>query len=87
MATKTALAPPTDAPPNNAPANDASTNSATTDALISRRGVFMKLGILFNALAATVVAVPIVGFLFSSITRGRERLSLLGARWKGKRIS
>src|ERR1700736_5978588 len=38
---------------------------------ISRRGFFMKLGILFNGLAAAVVAVPIVGFLFSSITRGR----------------
>lgn len=56
MATKPALVLPTD---------------ATTDATISRRGFFMKLGILFNALAATVVAVPMVGFLFSSITRGR----------------
>jgi menaquinol-cytochrome c reductase iron-sulfur subunit len=50
--------------------NDAP-NRAAADATISRRGFFMKLGILFNALAATVVAVPIVGFLFSSITRGR----------------
>ena len=41
------------------------------DATLSRRGFFMKLGILFNALAASVVAVPIVGFLFSSIARGR----------------
>jgi Rieske Fe-S protein len=56
MATKPALAPPT---------------NATADAGISRRGFFMKLGILFNALAASVVAVPIVGFLFSSIARGR----------------
>ncbi len=56
MATKPALAPPTD---------------ATTDATISRRGFFMKLGILFNGLAAGVLAVPIVGFLLSSITRGR----------------
>jgi menaquinol-cytochrome c reductase iron-sulfur subunit len=38
---------------------------------ISRRGFFTKLGILFNGLAATVLAVPIVGFLASSITRGR----------------
>jgi menaquinol-cytochrome c reductase iron-sulfur subunit len=38
---------------------------------ISRRGFFMKLGILFNGLAAALVAVPIVGFLFSSITHGR----------------
>jgi menaquinol-cytochrome c reductase iron-sulfur subunit len=60
MATK-----PAPAPPNVTP------TKATTDATISRRGFFMKLGILFNALAATVVAVPIVGFLLSSITRGR----------------
>jgi len=56
MATKPALAPPTD---------------ATSDSTISRRGFFVKLGILFNGLAATVVAIPILGFLFSSITRGR----------------
>ena len=43
----------------------------STDATISRRGFFMKLGIVFNALAASIVAVPIVGFIFSSITRGR----------------
>jgi Rieske Fe-S protein len=46
-------------------------NDATTDATISRRGFFMKLGILFNGIAATAVAAPIVGFLLSSITRGR----------------
>jgi Rieske Fe-S protein len=38
---------------------------------ISRRGLFMKLGILFNGLVATALAVPVVGFLLSSITRGR----------------
>jgi len=38
----------------------------------SRRGFFMKLGILFNALAGLVLAVPIVRFLFSSVTRGRR---------------
>jgi len=43
----------------------------SADATISRRGFFTRLGILFNALAAAVVAVPIVGFLFSSISRGR----------------
>ena len=31
----------------------------------------MKLGILFNGFAAMVVAVPVVGFLLSSVTRGR----------------
>src|SRR6201984_3179941 len=55
MATKPALAPPTQA----------------RDATMSRRGFFVKLGILFDGLAAAVVAVPIVGFLLSSITRGR----------------
>jgi Rieske Fe-S protein len=41
------------------------------DAAISRRGFLMKLGILLNAVAASLVAVPVVGFLLSSITRGR----------------
>jgi menaquinol-cytochrome c reductase iron-sulfur subunit len=62
MATKPALAPPNNAPPDN----------ETSDRTISRRGFLMKLGILFNGLAAGVLAVPIVGFLFSSITRGRS---------------
>jgi len=38
---------------------------------ISRRGLFMKLGILFNGLVATAIAVPIVRFVLSSVTRGR----------------
>jgi menaquinol-cytochrome c reductase iron-sulfur subunit len=38
---------------------------------LSRRGFFVKLGILFNGLAAMVLAVPVVGFLLSSVTRGR----------------
>src|SRR6202051_1900061 len=38
---------------------------------ISRRGLFMKLGILFNGLVATALAVPVVRFLLSSVTRGR----------------
>ena len=43
----------------------------STDDTLSRRGFFMKLGILFNGLAAMVLAVPIVRFLLSSVTRGR----------------
>ena len=39
---------------------------------LSRRGLLMKLGILFNGVVATVIAVPIVRFLLSSITRGRS---------------
>ena len=44
----------------------------STESTISRRGFFMKLGILFNGIAAMVLAVPLGRFLFSSITRGRE---------------
>jgi Rieske Fe-S protein len=40
------------------------------DKTLSRRGLFMKMGIVFNGLAATVLAVPIVRFLLSSVTRG-----------------
>jgi len=43
----------------------------STEDTLSRRGFFMKLGILFNGFAAMVVAVPVVGFLLSSVTRGR----------------
>jgi len=43
----------------------------STDATISRRSFFMKLGILFNGLAALVLAAPIARFLLSSVTRGR----------------
>ena len=42
-----------------------------SDGTISRRGFFTKLGILFNGFAAMVLAVPIVRFLSSSVTRGR----------------
>lgn len=42
------------------------------EAAISRRGFFVKLGILFNGFVAMVLALPIARFLFSSISRGRE---------------
>jgi Rieske Fe-S protein len=38
---------------------------------ITRRGLLMKLGILFNGLVALALAVPIVRFMLASITRGR----------------
>jgi len=41
------------------------------DDTISRRGLFMKLGILFNGLVATALAVPILRYLLSSVTRAR----------------
>ena len=43
---------------------------------ISRRGLFMKMGILFNGLVAAALAVPVVRFLLSSITRGRANAYL-----------
>src|SRR6201982_644729 len=43
---------------------------------LSRRGLFMKMGILFNGLVATALAVPIVRFVLSSITRGRANAYL-----------
>jgi len=44
--------------------------------MLSRRGLFMKMGILFNGLVATALAVPIVRFLLSSVTRGRANAYL-----------
>ena len=41
------------------------------DTTLSRRGVFMKLGMLFNGCVAAALAVPIGRFLLYSITRGR----------------
>jgi len=41
------------------------------DTTLSRRGLFMKLGMLFNGVVAAALAVPIGRFLLSSITRGR----------------
>jgi menaquinol-cytochrome c reductase iron-sulfur subunit len=43
----------------------------SAEGAMSRRGFLTKVGILFDAFAAAVVAVPVVGFLLSSITRGR----------------
>jgi Rieske Fe-S protein len=42
---------------------------------VSRRGLFMNLGILFNGLVATTLAVPIVGFVLSSVTRKKSYLA------------
>jgi menaquinol-cytochrome c reductase iron-sulfur subunit len=44
----------------------------SSEVTLSRRGFFMKLGILFNGFAAMVLAVPVARFLLSSITHGRE---------------
>jgi len=42
------------------------------DTTLSRRGLFTKLGMLFNGVVAVGLAVPIGRFLLSSITRGRD---------------
>ena len=39
---------------------------------ISRRGVFLKLAILFNAVVGVILAVPIVRYLLSPMIRGRK---------------
>jgi menaquinol-cytochrome c reductase iron-sulfur subunit len=44
-----------------------------TEATLSRRGFLMKVGILVNGVAAMVLAVPIVRFLLSSVSRGQGK--------------
>jgi Rieske Fe-S protein len=43
----------------------------SNESKISRRGLFMKIGILFNGVVATALAVPIVQYVASSISRSR----------------
>lgn len=47
------------------------TVSTPSEATMKRREFFVKLAILFNGLVAAALAVPVVGFLLSSLTRGR----------------
>jgi quinol---cytochrome c reductase iron-sulfur subunit, bacillus type len=47
------------------------TQQNTRDDTITRRGLFMKLGILFNGIVALALALPIVRFVLASVTRGR----------------
>jgi len=44
--------------------------------MLTRRGLFMKLGILFNGLVATALAVPILRYILSSVTRGQANAYL-----------
>jgi menaquinol-cytochrome c reductase iron-sulfur subunit len=39
---------------------------------VSRRTALLKLGVLLNALAAAILAIPIVGYLFSAVERERR---------------
>src|SRR5215472_6197438 len=43
----------------------------SNETMFTRRGFFMKIGILFNGLVGTALAVPIVQYLLSAVTRGR----------------
>jgi Rieske Fe-S protein len=43
----------------------------SNETLLTRRGLLTKLAILFNGLVGLALAVPIVGYLLSAITRGR----------------
>jgi len=43
----------------------------SNESVLSGRNLFMKMGILFNGLVAMALGVPILRFLFSSVTRGR----------------
>jgi len=52
------------------------TQTTPPETPLTRRSLLMKLGILFNAVVATALAVPIVRFLLSSITRGRANAYL-----------
>jgi len=47
--------------------------ASSADDTLSRRGFFAKIGILFNGIAAIVLAVPIARFLLSSVTRGEGK--------------
>ena len=40
--------------------------SQTTPSDISRRGFLFALGVALNTIAATLVAIPIIGYVFSS---------------------
>lgn len=40
---------------------------------LSRRETFVKLALLFNGLVGVILAVPIVGYLLSPVTRGRKQ--------------
>jgi nitrite reductase/ring-hydroxylating ferredoxin subunit len=39
---------------------------------ISRRGMFLKLGLLFNGIVGVLLGIPIVGYLLSPVARGRK---------------
>lgn len=54
---------------NRTPATPRKANSTAT---MSRRGLFAKIGLVLNGLAAVVLATPLVGYLLSPIFRGER---------------
>ena len=46
----------------------------SNETLLTRRGLLMQVGILFNGAVAAMLAVPIVRFLLSSVTLGRQNV-------------
>jgi Rieske Fe-S protein len=52
-------------------ATNAEVTTMPRDATVTRRGMLVKIGIFFNGVVAAALAVPIVGYLFSALTRGR----------------
>ena len=62
---------------------------------LSRRGVLVKLGMLFNGMVGAILAVPIVRYILSPVIREREARDMNpGSRWarwvnfpKGRRVS
>ena len=47
-------------------------NSMTTSTGTSRRALLAKLGLLFNGIVGAILAVPILRYLLSPVTRGRK---------------
>jgi len=54
------------------PPHDSQEYPVSTETLLTRRGIFMKLGVLLNGAVAATLAVPLVRFLLSSVTLGRQ---------------
>jgi Rieske Fe-S protein len=48
----------------------------SNESMLTRRGMLMKMGILFNSVVAIALTVPILRFLLSSVTRGRAKAYL-----------
>lgn len=50
-------------------ASKGSASTQTTPATVSRRGFLFKLGVALNMIAAALLAIPVIGYVFSSFRR------------------